>query len=79
MAGMLAAAIDAALASSLEGNPMPRREALTLVCALIVGIYLHATAQGPSAKTEARFVGGFNPDACRYPAEERHHIRSFVN
>jgi hypothetical protein len=34
---------------------------------------VHATAQGaaPAPRTQARFIGGFYPDACRYPAEER--------
>lgn len=50
---------------------MPRSKALTLLCALISGVSLHAAAQEPRQKTEARFVGGFNPDACRYPREQR--------
>jgi hypothetical protein len=50
---------------------MPRSNGLTLAVALLAGLSLHAAAQGPSPKTEARFVGGFKPDACRYPSEQR--------
>jgi hypothetical protein len=50
---------------------MPRLNGLTLAVALLAGVGLHAAAQGPGQKTQARFVGGFNPDACRYPSAQR--------
>lgn len=44
--------------------------------ALIACVATHASAQlvskgGGSQKTRAQFIGGFQPDACRYPAKPR--------
>jgi hypothetical protein len=32
---------------------------------------LAQTSDAPKARTEARFAGGFRPDACRWPREAR--------
>lgn len=54
---------------------IPKNRTILLGLAAFLGAGLAgfalATAQGPQLKTEARFVGGFNPDACRYPGEQR--------
>ncbi len=51
---------------------MPRSKGLTLAAALVACLSAHAAAQAPATRqTEARFLGGFNPDACRYPKEQR--------
>jgi len=50
------------------------RLALSLACLAAVGLGAAGLAQTPSAssgKTEARFAGGFRPDACRWPHEAR--------
>jgi hypothetical protein len=44
-----------------------------IVTALLAALGVHASAQAPALakKTIARFIGGFYPDACRFPAEQR--------
>ena len=42
-----------------------------VVAAVLAALGAHAGAQAPAAKTVARFIGGFYPDACRFPAEQR--------
>jgi hypothetical protein len=45
-------------------------KALITAAVLIAG--LHASAQGPAqAKRKAQYVGGFHPEACRYPTQQR--------
>ena len=41
-------------------------------CAVLAGLVAVAqTPSAPKAKTEARYAGGFRPDACRWPREAR--------
>jgi hypothetical protein len=40
------------------------------VAAVLASLALPASAQLKS-RTEARYIGGFSPDACRYPTEAR--------
>ena len=50
------------------------RPALAFAClAVLAGLGAAALAQAPAgqAKTEARYAGGFRPDACRWPREAR--------
>jgi hypothetical protein len=46
--------------------------AAALLAGLLAGVAIHASAQAPAAgKQKAQYVGGFHPDACRYPSQER--------
>lgn len=41
-------------------------------CVVLAGLVAVAqTPSAPRAKTEARYAGGFRPDACRWPREAR--------
>lgn len=54
---------------------MPVSKALTIAAALIAGITVNASAQspgsGPAPKQKAQYLGGFHPESCRFPAEQR--------
>jgi len=57
---------------------MPLTKALTIASILLVGLLAGLAASGQSAgqapagaKQKAQYVGGFHPDAFRFPTEER--------
>jgi hypothetical protein len=61
-----------ALAFFPKGYLMADAKALMLAAAALGMLASPAFPQAAkSAKTEARFLGGFSPDACRFPREAR--------
>jgi hypothetical protein len=55
---------------------MPLSKGLTIAAAALACLGVYASAQAPKqpsgpAKQKAQYVGGFHPDACRYPSQER--------
>lgn len=51
-------------------------KALTIAAALmaglvVAGLAVHASAQAPGSKQKAQYLGGFHPESCRFPSEQR--------
>ena len=42
-----------------------------LAAALLMALPLASAQQARASRTEVRYLGGFQPDACRYPPEAR--------
>src|SRR5690606_31856479 len=60
--------------AAAQEQTIPHRTILLALAAFLgsgLAGFALAAAQTPGPKSEARFVGGFNPDACRYPVEQR--------